>query len=110
MSGLAGSASDPVHATRVVAEDPFIRKLRDEISDNDRRIVAAINARLELVARMRRHKDARGIPFHDPDREESLLRFLEQTNDGPLSVEGLEEVVRTLLDVTKRELGRPSSL
>lgn len=38
------------------------------------------------------------------DREESLLRFLEHTNHGPLSHEGLEKIVQTLLEVTKREL------
>lgn len=104
MSGLAEFRGRRDSSTRTSASDPFIRRLRGEISDNDRRIVEAINTRLELVARMRSHKDSRGIPFHDPDREETLLRFLEDTNLGPLSREGLEEVVQTLLEVTKREL------
>jgi chorismate mutase len=32
------------------ANDPLIRQLREQISDNDRAIVEAINARLKLVA------------------------------------------------------------
>ena len=31
--------------------DPLIRQLREQISDNDRAIVEAINTRLRLVAR-----------------------------------------------------------
>jgi chorismate mutase len=33
--------------------DPLIRQLREQISDNDRAVVEAINARLKLVARRR---------------------------------------------------------
>jgi 3-deoxy-7-phosphoheptulonate synthase len=86
--------------------DPIILELRQEISDNDRRIVEAVNRRIELVESMRTYKDSRGIPFHDPEREESLLDFLGQTNSGPLSESGVEEIVEALLNVTKRELGR----
>ena len=88
------------------AGDPVINGLRDEISDNDRAIVDAINARIELVTRMRSYKDSRGIEFQDPDREAALLDDLQQANGGPLSHEGVEEIVVTLLELTKRELGR----
>lgn len=86
--------------------DPFIRQLREQIAENDRKIVEAINTRLELVGLMRSYKDSRGIAFHDRDREESLLRNLEQANAGPLSPEGLEELLLALLELTKRELAR----
>jgi 3-deoxy-7-phosphoheptulonate synthase len=87
-------------------DDPFISRLREEISDNDRTIVDAINARLELVARMRSYKDSRGIEFQDRDREAALLDDLQQANGGPLSHEGLTEIVLTLLELTKRELAQ----
>jgi chorismate mutase len=35
------------------AQDPFVRQLRQQISDNDRALVAAINKRLDLVARLK---------------------------------------------------------
>ena len=38
------------------ANDPLIRQLREELSDNDVRIVEALNARLKLVARLKRVK------------------------------------------------------
>lgn len=84
--------------------DGFVGRLREEISENDRGIVEAINTRLELVAQMQRYKAANGIEFHDPRREWSLLRSLQETNHGPLSPEGLEEILLALLELTKREV------
>jgi chorismate mutase len=84
--------------------DPTVRQLREEISDLDRAIVDAVNARLELVARLKRHKASQGIPFVDPDRERQLLDDLVSANRGPLSAEGLRELFSEVLDLTKREV------
>jgi chorismate mutase len=86
--------------------DPVIRQLREQLSDNDVRIVEAINARLELVARLKRVKEERGIEFLDPAREEWMLQYLARANRGPLSSEGLREIYLELLDLTKREVAR----
>ena len=89
--------------------DPTVRRLRDEISDLDRAIMDAVNARLELVARLRRHKESKGIPFVDPDREHELLDDAAGANRGPLSAEGLREFYGALLDLMKREVEREDS-
>jgi chorismate mutase len=86
--------------------DPTVQRLREEISDLDRAIVDAVNARLELVARLKRHKASMGIPFVDPERERRLLDELASANRGPLSAEGLRELFCELLDLTKREVTR----
>ena len=86
--------------------DPVIRQLREQLSDNDVKIVEAINARLKLVARLKTVKEERGIGFLDPAREEWMLRYLTRANRGPLSAEGLQEIYSELLDLTKREVGR----
>lgn len=86
--------------------DPVVRELRTEISDIDRTIVEAVNRRIELVARLKRHKDENGIPFLDPERERALLDALAEANRGPLSAEGLSELHAQLLDLTKREVAR----
>jgi len=88
------------------ANDPVIRQLREQLSDNDVKIVEALNARLKLVARLKRVKEERGIDFLDPAREEWMLQFLTRANRGPLSPEGLREIYTELLDLTKREVGR----
>ena len=77
-----------------------------ELSANDLKIVEAVNARLELVARLKRVKEERGIDFLDPAREEWLLQHLAEANPGPLSAEGLRELHAELLALTKRELDR----
>ena len=86
--------------------DPVIRQLREQLSDNDVKIVEAINARLKLVARLKTVKEERGIGFLDPAREEWMLQYLTRANRGPLSAEGLQEIYSELLDLTKREVGR----
>jgi chorismate mutase len=86
--------------------DPVIRQLREQLSDNDVRIVEAINVRLQLVARLKRVKEQRGIEFLDPAREEWMLQYLTRANRGPLSADGLSEIYHELLDLTKREIAR----
>ena len=84
--------------------DPFIDGLREQISDNDRALVEAINTRLRLVAKLKSYKASRGIDFVDPEREEWMLRDVARANRGPLSQAGLEEVYTAILDLTKREV------
>ena len=86
--------------------DPLLRQLREQISDTDRAIVEAINARLKLVARIKSYKESRGLGFVDPEREEWMLQYLSRANRGPLSDEGLREIFAELLDLTKREVAR----
>jgi chorismate mutase len=87
-------------------DDPLIRQLREQISDADRTIIEAVNARLKLVARLKAYKESRGLSFVDPEREEWMLSYLSRANRGPLSGEGLQEIFGEILDLTKREVGR----
>jgi chorismate mutase / prephenate dehydratase len=84
--------------------DRQIQELRAQISDNDRAIVKALNKRIELVARLKRHKESKGIPFLDPQQEENVLRDLSRVNRGPLSQDGLRGLYQEILDLTKREV------
>lgn len=86
--------------------DPTVLRLRGEISEVDRAILAVVNTRIELVAHLKRHKQAVGLPFLDPDRERELIEELDGNNAGPLSAEGLRELYAYLLDLTKREVGK----
>lgn len=86
------------------SQDPIIRQLREQVSDNDRALIEAINARMRLVAKLKSYKESRGIEFVDPDREEWMLRDMIRANRGPLSAEGLEQIYTAILDLTKREV------
>ncbi len=89
--------------------DPLVRQLREQISDADRTIIEAINARLRLVARLKGYKESRGFQFVDPEREEWMLQYLARANRGPLSQEGLREIFGAILDLTKREVAEEES-
>lgn len=84
--------------------DPIVRQLREQISDNDRKLVDALNARLNLVAKLKAYKERNGIDFVDPEREEWILQYLQRANRGPLSADGLRDFFTQVLDLTKNEL------
>jgi chorismate mutase len=86
--------------------DALIRQLREQISDNDRSIVRALNRRLELVSRLKRYKESRGMEFVDLQREQWIIQDLARANLGPLSADGLREIYEAIFDLTKREVDR----
>jgi chorismate mutase len=84
--------------------DPVVAALRAEITALDVQLVETINRRLETVEQLRVHKEQHGLPFVDPDREAALMRELKSTNAGPLSDDGLHELITFVLDLVKREV------
>lgn len=84
--------------------DRLLEELRAQISALDRDVLDACNRRLRLVARLKRHKEEAGVAFLDQDRERAMLDELRAVNGGPLSDEGVETLLRALLDLTKAEL------
>jgi chorismate mutase len=89
----------------VSGADETVESFRERIAAVDRALVEAVNARIGLVAELKAYKEARGISFLDPDRERKLLRALQEANPGPLSEDGLRDLVEHVLALTKRELG-----
>jgi chorismate mutase len=88
------------------SSDPVIRQLREQISDNDRSIVSALNRRLELVRKIKRYKESRGLDFVDRSREEWILRDLARANRGPLSEDGVRRIFEAIFELTKEEASR----
>ena len=91
-------------STNTATDDPYILKVRREISDVDSSLVELVNKRLRLVKQLKRYKDEHGIGFVDLAREEWMLQYLQRGNRGPLSAEGLGELYHELLDLMKREV------
>jgi chorismate mutase len=83
--------------------DAVVRQMREAIIDIDLRLLQAVNARLELVARLRAYKRSQGMAFVDQAREDWMHTYLQAANRGPLSADGLRELYGHLLDLTKRE-------
>lgn len=86
------------------SDDPFVRETREQLSELDRSIFDAVNRRLELVKRLKRHKDEHGYAFVDPGREERMIEDAVAANPGPLSADGLRRLYAELLALTKREV------
>ena len=84
-------------------DDPVIKQFRDQISDNDLKIIDAVNKRLKLVKQLRVYKEQQGVDFLDPAREEWMLTFVSRANKGPLSRDALTELYRNIIEITKRE-------
>src|SRR5438034_10503188 len=81
-----------------------LAELRAEIEALDRQLLETLNRRLELVAAVRRHKDAAGERWLDPEREADLLQKLVDANGGPLSERGVRSIFSAILDVLKHEV------
>jgi chorismate mutase len=88
------------------SDDPVIKQFRDQISDNDLKIIDLINKRLSLVDKLWRYKAEHGVEMYNPEREEWMLTFLSRANKGPLSQDALREVYRTIVETTKEEATR----
>ena len=90
----------------IPSDDPVIKQFRDQISDNDLKIIDLINKRLTLVDKLWRYKAEHGVDMYNPEREEWMVTFLSRANKGPLSQDVLREVYRTIVEATKEEATR----
>jgi chorismate mutase len=84
--------------------DAALDDLRQLLAANDLALLDLVNRRLDLVEKIKQRKSELGVSFVDPEREAWLLDYLRGANTGPLSDEGLRELLTTVLDLTKREL------
>ncbi len=83
--------------------DPVIRHYREQISDNDLKILDALNKRIKLVKSLKDYKEAQGLSFYDAAQEDWVVTYLCRANPGPLSNEGLREIFGLVLQLAKRE-------
>ena len=84
--------------------DAALDDLRKLLAANDVALLDLVNRRLDLVEKIKQRKSELGVAFVDPEREAWLLDYLRGANKGPLSDDGLRELLTTVLDLTKREL------
>jgi chorismate mutase len=87
-----------------VSSDPAVERFRAELAAQDRAVLEAVNARLRLVAELKRYKEETGLAFVDPEQEGRLLDRLAAENTGPLSADGVRQLFADILALTKREL------
>ena len=83
--------------------DPVIRNYREQISDNDLKILEALNKRVKLVKSLKDYKESQGLSFYDAAQEDWVITYLCRANRGPLSNESLREIFGLVLQTAKRE-------
>ena len=83
--------------------DPVIKHYRDQISDNDLKILEALNRRIKLVKSLKEYKEAQGLSFYDAAQEDWIITYLCRANRGPLSNESLREIYASILQAAKRD-------
>ncbi|MFH0917182.1 MAG: chorismate mutase [bacterium] len=83
--------------------DPVVKHYREQISDNDLKILEALNRRVKLVKSLKDYKEAHGLSFYDPAQEDWVVTYLCRANRGPLSNEGLREIYALILQVAKSD-------
>jgi chorismate mutase len=84
--------------------DTTVASYRDEITALDVRLLSTINARIKAVKGLAQYKEERGLAFHDPEREAWLVAYLKRVNSGPISDEGLDELLAFVLALVKNEV------
>ncbi len=75
-----------------------LKKMREEIDRIDNRILKLLNDRAKVVLDVGKAKQkGNNKVFHDPVREDEILRRLEDDNAGPFPNEGLRSVFREIM-------------
>ena len=81
-----------------------LSEARAAIDAIDDALIVSVNRRLELVRQLHDHKQTTGLPLRDPAREAAMVARLQSRNEGPLSDDGVADLVGFVLALTRREL------
>ena len=83
--------------------DPVIKQFREQISDNDLKLLELVNKRIRLVGQLWEYKRQQGMDVYAPAREDWLVTYATRANKGPLSPAALSEIYRHVIEVTQHE-------
>ena len=79
-----------------------IEHWRREIDDIDAELLRLLNMRARLALKVGALKQAAHLPFCDPDRERTVLRRLQEINNGPLGERAVSKVFRRIICESRR--------
>jgi chorismate mutase len=71
---------------------------RRKIDEIDQKLVELLNERSRWVQEIGRAKRAVGLPVYQPEREQEILRKVEEGNPGPLPNGALRRLFERILD------------
>lgn len=71
---------------------------RERIDVLDRRILALLNERTQIVVEIGRVKRVLKMPIYEPKREDDVFRNVTENNGGPLPEEAVKRVFERIID------------
>src|ERR1700690_1763698 len=79
-----------------------LEEYRVLIDNVDRRIVALLNERTQVVEEIGRVKRASELPIYEPKREEQVFANVTGSNDGPMSSDALRRIFERIIDEMRK--------
>jgi chorismate mutase len=71
------------------------------IDDVDRRIVALLNERIEVVESIGRIKREVQLPVYEPKREDQVFANITSANHGPLTTQAVRGIFERIIDASR---------
>ncbi len=75
-----------------------LAECRRQIDLVDRKILALLNERTEIVEEIGRIKQKLSLPIYEPKREDEVFHNVTSQNQGPLSAEALKRIFERIID------------
>ena len=75
---------------------------RVHIDSVDRRIVALLNERTQVVEEIGRVKRSTDLPIYEPRREDQVFANISGSNEGPLAQDALRRIFERIIDEMRR--------
>jgi chorismate mutase len=79
-----------------------LEEYRVLIDDVDRRIVALLNERTQVVEEIGRVKRASELPIYEPKREDQVFANVTGSNCGPMSPDALRRIFERIIDEMRK--------
>lgn len=79
-----------------------IEHWRHEIDELDEELLRLLNMRARLAMKVGALKRAAGLPLRDLEREQFVLRHLQELNNGPLDQEAVTRLFRRIIYESRR--------
>ncbi|HUB78244.1 MAG TPA: chorismate mutase [Bryobacteraceae bacterium] len=79
-----------------------LEEYRVLIDGLDRRIVALLNERTQVVEEIGRVKRESGLPIYEPKREELVFANITGANQGPMPSDSLRRIFERVIDEMRR--------
>ena len=75
-----------------------LAECRRQIDEVDRKLLALLNERTQIVEEIGRIKQQLSLPIYEPKREDDVFRNVTAQNHGPLPEDALKRIFERIID------------